>query len=89
LGVIGGVVVTQTLNEPYRTLQVFPVTKYLDSPRALAGSKFKAELRVEANLTWKEEAGRLMQILQINQHQRQQKPMSTPHGLRMFAEEAL
>jgi hypothetical protein len=60
VGVIGGVVVTQTLNDPYRTLQVFPVTKYLDSPRALAGSKFKAELRVEADLAWKEEAGRLM-----------------------------
>jgi len=60
VGVIGGVVVSQTLNDPYRTLQVFPVTKYLDSPRALAGSKFKAELRVEADLAWKEEAGRLM-----------------------------
>lgn len=59
-GVVGGVVVTQTLNDPYRTLQAFPVTKYLDSPRALAGSKFKAELRVEADLAWKEEAGRLM-----------------------------
>lgn len=60
VGVIGGVVVTQTVNDPYRTLQVFPVAKYLDSPRALAGSKFKAELRVEADLAWKEEAGRLM-----------------------------
>jgi hypothetical protein len=60
VGVIGGVVVTQTLNDPYRTLQVFPVAKYLDSPRALAGSRFKAELRVEADLAWKEEAGRLM-----------------------------
>lgn len=60
VGVVGGVVVTQILNDPYRTLQVFPVTKYLDSPRALAGSKFKAELRVEADLAWKEEAGRLM-----------------------------
>lgn len=27
VGVVGGVVVTQTLNDPYRTLQIFPVPK--------------------------------------------------------------
>lgn len=57
---VAGMFLTRYLNDPYRTLEAFPVAKYLDSPRALAGSKFKAELRVEADLLWKEGAGRLM-----------------------------
>jgi hypothetical protein len=48
------------LNNPYRTLEVFPVSKYLDDYHALAGSKYKADFRVEADLGWKEGAGRLM-----------------------------
>lgn len=48
------------LNDPYRTMEPFPVSKFLDSPRALLGSKFQAELRVEANLAYKDEVGRLM-----------------------------
>ncbi len=48
------------LKDPYRTLEAFPVAKYLESHRALAGSRFKAELRVEADLGWKEGVGRLM-----------------------------
>ncbi len=50
----------RSLNDPYRTLEHFPVAKYLDSHRALAGSKFKAVLRVENDLGWKEGVGRLM-----------------------------
>src|ERR1700723_4157540 len=48
------------LNDPYRTLEAFPVSKYLDDYHALAGSKYKANFRVEADLGWKDGAGRLM-----------------------------
>jgi hypothetical protein len=48
------------LRDPFRTLEPFPVTKYMESHRALAGLTFKADLRVEADLGWKPEAGRLM-----------------------------
>ena len=57
---VGVIVVRGYLNDPYRTLEVFPVAKYLDGYRALAGSRFKAEVRVEADLGWKEGNGRLM-----------------------------
>ncbi|PTY02976.1 hypothetical protein DB346_07645 [Verrucomicrobia bacterium LW23] len=59
-GAVGGVFLSRYLSDPYRTLEAFPVSKYLDTPRALAGSKFKGELRVEADLGWKEGVGRLM-----------------------------
>ncbi len=59
-GAVGGVVLNGYLNDPYRTMEDFPVEKFLDSPRSLAGSKFKAELRVEADLDYKEGVGRLM-----------------------------
>lgn len=59
-GAVGGVFLMGYLNDPYRTLEPFPVAKFLDSPRALMGSKFKAELRVEADLAYKEGVGRLM-----------------------------
>ena len=48
------------LSDPFRTLEPFPVAKYLDSPRAMTGAKFKGELKVEADLGWKDGAGRLM-----------------------------
>lgn len=56
----GGFFLTGYMNDPYRTLEPFPVSKFLDSPRALLGSKFQAELRVEANLSYKDGVGRLM-----------------------------
>lgn len=59
-GAFGGVFLTRYLNDPLRTLEGFPVAKYLDSYRGLAGSKFKGQLRVEADLGWKEGSGRLM-----------------------------
>lgn len=48
------------LKDPYRTLEAFPVAKYLENYRSMAGSRFKAQLRVEADLGWKEGIGRLM-----------------------------
>ena len=48
------------LNDPYRTLEPFPVGKYLDDYRSLAGSKFKSDMKVSADLGWKDNVGRLM-----------------------------
>jgi hypothetical protein len=59
-GAISGIFVMRYINDPYRTLEPFPVSKYFDGYQALAGSKFKAEFRVEADLGWKDGAGRLM-----------------------------
>jgi hypothetical protein len=60
VGAVAGVFVMRYLNDPYRTLEPFPVAKYFDNYQSLAGSKFKAELRVEADLGWRDGAGRLM-----------------------------
>ena len=57
---IGGFFLTRYLNDPLRTLEPFPVGKYLESYKALAGSKFRGNLRVENDLGWKEGSGRLM-----------------------------
>jgi hypothetical protein len=59
-GIIAGVAAMRYLDNPYRTLESFSVEKYLDGYQSLAGSKFKAEFRVEADLGWKDGAGRLM-----------------------------
>jgi hypothetical protein len=59
-GAIAGVFIMRYLNDPYRTLENFPVAKYLDSYQSLTGSKFKANFHVEADLGWKDGAGRLM-----------------------------
>jgi hypothetical protein len=48
------------LDDPYRTLEPFPVEKYLSDYRSLAGARFKADLKVSADLGWKAETGRLM-----------------------------
>jgi hypothetical protein len=48
------------LNNPYRTLEPFPVDKYLADFQPLAGSKFTSDLKVEADLGWKANVGRLM-----------------------------
>lgn len=57
---LGVVAVIGYLTDPYRTLEPFPIAKYLDNYRSMAGSRFKAQLRVEADLGWKEGVGRLM-----------------------------
>jgi hypothetical protein len=59
LGTIG-YFVQKYLTDPYRTLESFPVDKYLSDYRSLSGSKFKAEVKVSADLGWKAEVGRLM-----------------------------
>lgn len=56
----GGFFLVRYLNDPLRTLEPFPVAKYMDSYKALAGSKFRGNLRVENDLGWKEGIGRLM-----------------------------
>ena len=58
--VASGIAINNYLSDRFRTLEVFPVAKYLEGPHTLSGSRFKAELRVEANLGWKESAGTLM-----------------------------
>lgn len=57
---VGGFFTFQRLNDPLRTLELFPVGKYLENYKPLAGAKFRAELRVENDLGWKEGVGRLM-----------------------------
>jgi hypothetical protein len=57
---VGGFFLFRYLNDPLRTLEPFPVAKYMESYKALAGSKFRASLRVENDLGWKEGSGRLM-----------------------------
>ncbi len=52
--------VVKYLDDPYRTLEPFPVDKYLGDYRSLAGAKFKADLKVSADLGWKADTGRLM-----------------------------
>jgi hypothetical protein len=48
------------LNDPYRTLELFSADKYLADFQPLMGSKFRADLKVVADLGWKENVGRLM-----------------------------
>jgi hypothetical protein len=50
----------QYLENPYRTLETFPVDKYLSDYRSLSGAKFRADLKVSADLGWKDGVGRLM-----------------------------
>ena len=57
---VGGYLLYSHLNDPLRTLEVFPVTKYLEGYKSLQGSRFKGELTVENDLGFKERAGRLM-----------------------------
>jgi hypothetical protein len=59
-GAAVGVFIMRYLDDPYRTLENFSVSKYLDGYQGLAGSKFKAVFRVEADLGWKDGTGRLM-----------------------------
>ncbi len=60
VGAVVAIFAMRYVNDPFRTLETFPVGKYFDGYQALAGSKYKADLRVEADLGWKDGAGRLM-----------------------------
>lgn len=57
---MGGYLLYTHLNDPLRTLESFPVAKYLDGYRALQGARFKGDLTVENDLGFKEGVGRLM-----------------------------
>ena len=57
---IVGYVTYKYLADPYRTLEPFPMDKYLTDYRSMTGNKFKADLKVSADLGWKAETGRLM-----------------------------
>jgi hypothetical protein len=57
---IGGYLLYSHLNDPLRTLEVFPVAKYLEGYKSLQGSRFKGELTVENDLGFKDGTGRLM-----------------------------
>ncbi len=46
--------------DPYRTLEPFPMDKYLSDYRAMTGAKFKADLKVSNDLGSKPDTGRLM-----------------------------
>jgi hypothetical protein len=59
LGVIGYFTV-QYLNDPYRTLEPFPMDKYLSDYRSMVGNKFKAEMKVSASIDYQADTGRLM-----------------------------
>jgi len=48
------------LDNPFRTMEPFSMDKYLADYRPMSGVKFKANLKVSADLGWKEEKGHLM-----------------------------
>jgi hypothetical protein len=55
-----GYFIEQYLSDPYRTLEPFPIDRYMSDYRSLTGSEFKAEAKVSNDLGWKAETGRLM-----------------------------
>lgn len=57
---IAGLLWKRTVNNPYRTLEVFSTEKYFENPRALIGNRFQATLRVEGDLGWSAGVGKLM-----------------------------
>lgn len=59
LGIVGYFTI-KYLGDPYRTLEPFPMDKYLSDYRSMMGNKFKADLKVSADLGSKPETGRLM-----------------------------
>lgn len=48
------------LSDPYRTLEPFSAERYLENYQALAGGRFRADLRVENELGFREGVGKLM-----------------------------
>jgi len=58
------------IGDPLRTLPVFPSEKYFSNPDSIAGSTFKADLRVDADLGWRMGTGRLMAFSIMNEGNR-------------------
>jgi hypothetical protein len=54
------------ITNPYRTLPQFSVDRYLADFQPLTGTKFRADFRVEADLGWKANFGRLMAFTAID-----------------------
>lgn len=52
--------IQKVINDPFRTLEVFPADKYFENYQSLTGARFKADLRVENELGYKEGVGKLM-----------------------------
>ena len=59
LGIIG-FFTFQYLDNPFRTMESFSMDKYMADYRPMSGVKFKANLKVSADLGWKPEKGHLM-----------------------------
>ncbi len=59
LGIIG-FFTFRYLDDPFRTMETFSMDKYMADYRPLSGVKFKANLKVSADLGWKPEKGHLM-----------------------------
>jgi hypothetical protein len=57
---VAGYFVFKYVTDPYRTLESFPADKYLADYRPLMGNKWKADLKVSADLGVSPQAGRLM-----------------------------
>jgi hypothetical protein len=57
---IAGYFTYKYVGDPYRTLEPFPMDKYLADWRSMAGNKFKADLKVSADLGYTPETGRIM-----------------------------
>lgn len=55
-----GYVIFQSLQDPYRTLDVFPTEKYLSDYQGVVGSRFRANLIVDAELGGSFEKGRIL-----------------------------
>jgi len=54
------------LTNPYRTLEPFSADHYLADFQPLMGGKFRADFKVQADLGWKENVGRLMAFTAAN-----------------------
>ena len=59
LGIVG-YFTYKYLDDPFRTMEPFSMDKYLSDYRPMSGVKFKADLKVSADLGWKPETGHLM-----------------------------
>ncbi len=59
LGIIG-FFTYRYLDDPFRTMEPFSMDKYMSDYRPMSGVKFKADLKVSADLGWKPEKGHLM-----------------------------
>jgi len=57
---LGALQLQNVLSDPFRTLEEFPAERYLDNYQSVAGGRYKADLRVENELGFREGVGKLM-----------------------------